>query len=1243
MATSLVPPPGPPSVPPVPPEDRAQEQLIERKLGMAQRHVWWVEGLSLLAIWAAGVLGLLLVAALFDHLIGLGVFGRLIFWLLFVGGSLYGLIAYGGPLLVRQINPLYAARTIEEARPALKNSLVNFLLLRRERHALKEVIYQAVQQQAASDIEAVPVETTIDRSRLIYAGYVLCGVMAAVAAYKILSPKDPFATAARVLAPWADIPRPSRVEIVQVEPGSVEVYRGQTVKVSATLRGVRSTDRLEVLFSTVDGQLVDQAVPLVHSVGDRYEAMLPPGADSAGDNGGLGQDATYRIVAGDAESRRYRLTVLAAPRIAVRRLEYAFPAYTRKPPQVVTETGDIRALEGTRVTLHAQANHPIRSAWIEFDPEGGSAAQTLPLQAEGHAASGQLLLQLREDRRTPRHAAYQLRFIDQHGGRSQQPIVHRIEVVPDLPPEIDVLQPRQAQVEVPEDGELTIEVRAIDPDFGLSGLRLEGQAPERAPLRVELLPLDADQPPQVVVPFVLQPRAHGLRAGDELKWTVVAEDNRVHPLSGQAEPNVARSPTFTLVVLPPQRAAPSPQQPPHAGGETPDQTSRDQGKKIEAPSQKPPPGQRRSEPPSDDKVNQPPPDGRDASAQPSPEDRQPAHREPPEAHPQREDHKREPSPPSHEATNNEKNQKNKDPGDQGHGDAVGQNSSSGKGDSQDGSPKGGQEEPRSGDKPGVGGNPQTRGRGDDAPPERAGQQAPRDPSDREHGRTEVGGEARPDSSSGSGAGRQGEKQEESQTDAIPSPDQVRGVERGQPGRGKAHEGQAVEEFLKELARRGVAFPPSEPASEEGGAAGAERAAEGTAQKSGAGRSVASSPEEQSRQGVGRGPGETAQETAQQGPARGAEQAPSTGRGLSDRGMPDQELRGPDARPAVEEQAATRQEEQSASQGAGSGKEGREGAGGADRQSQGSAGAGVRENRDVPKNPLPDEGDRSPGEPSPESNSKRQSDSRGSQSGDESGGGKAGAGQPSPQPGRDSAGSQTPSEEGAGTAREAGQGDVGPRGGQGPAAEAKTGAVGQAAGRGSATRPDDPAGRESGSQPPGQVHSQPSPRDASQEPRRPDPSGASASDQPVGGSDGGLPRFQTPNRTGVDPEADRAHLEYARRATEMVLRHLRDEAHRPDPELLERLGWTPEDLAEFVRRWESLVRGADESPAGRRELDEALRSLGLRDPTHRKRAGGNVGDQQRDLRDAGGRSAPPPAYRELFDAFRRGAGRAGNRP
>src|SRR6185295_5847162 len=233
-----------------------------------------------------------------------------------------------------------------------------------------------------ADIAKVPVETAVDRTGLIHAGYALCAVMTFFAAYKILSPRDPFQTIARVLAPWAEIARPSRVAISEVEPGSAQVYYGQTVKISATVRGVREGDKVSVRYSTADGQTIDQPIEMKLAAGNRYECDLPPEQGPSGASSGLLQNVTYRVVAGDAETFPYRLSVVAAPTIIVDRLEYEYPAYTRKVAESIRQQGDIKGVEGTKVTIHAIANQPIKSAWVELDPAtSGPAGETVPLAA----------------------------------------------------------------------------------------------------------------------------------------------------------------------------------------------------------------------------------------------------------------------------------------------------------------------------------------------------------------------------------------------------------------------------------------------------------------------------------------------------------------------------------------------------------------------------------------------------------------------------------------------------------------------------------------------------------------------------------------------------------------------------------------------------------------------------------------------------------------------------------------------
>src|SRR5690606_38757132 len=144
-------------------------------------------------------------------------------------------------------------------------------------------------------------------------------------------------------------------------------------------------------------------------------------------------------------------------------------------PQTVERIGDIRALEGTKVTIHAKANQPIQAAFIEFDPDTPDDApdallrrRSIPMQASGQAAFGSFVLQREADRTTPKHETYQVTFVTQGGDPGHDPAIHTIDVIRDLPPEIEILTPKEQQIEVAENGQAVVEVRALDADFGLS-------------------------------------------------------------------------------------------------------------------------------------------------------------------------------------------------------------------------------------------------------------------------------------------------------------------------------------------------------------------------------------------------------------------------------------------------------------------------------------------------------------------------------------------------------------------------------------------------------------------------------------------------------------------------------------------------------------------------------------------------------------------------------------------------------
>ena len=121
------------------------------------------------------------------------------------------------------------------------------------------------------------------------------------------------------------------------------------------------------------------------------------------------------------------------------------------------------------------------------------------------------------------------------------------------------------------------------------------------------------------------------------------------------------------------------------------------------------------------------------------------------------------------------------------------------------------------------------------------------------------------------------------------------------------------------------------------------------------------------------------------------------------------------------------------------------------------------------------------------------------------------------------------------------------------------------------------------------------------------------------------------------------MDYARKQTELALEHLEDQLAKDKPELLEKLGWTREQAQQFMDRWQELRRAAEEkSPRGdaaKKQLDDALKSFGLRPGTTVIKRGGVKADQLRDLRDAG-RFAPPADWAEQFREYTRGVANQG---
>ncbi len=239
-------------------------------------------------------------------------------------------------------------------------------------------MFDAIESRAATNLSKVEVDAAVDRTQLVRLAYALLVVVLVCVIYTLLSPKVLWTTVSRVAMPWAEIEPPTRTVISESRsrtcPG---VSAGQQVTVEARVDGLPTDERVMLYYTTADRQVVDKPIEMVVPPdSSKYRALLPS-SDSS-----LQQTLFYRIEAGDATTRQFRVEVVAAPTIVVRSVTYKYPEYTGLITQRIERQGDIKAIEGTEITLDALANQDIQTAHVDFDCDGKFELRMQPRRAK---------------------------------------------------------------------------------------------------------------------------------------------------------------------------------------------------------------------------------------------------------------------------------------------------------------------------------------------------------------------------------------------------------------------------------------------------------------------------------------------------------------------------------------------------------------------------------------------------------------------------------------------------------------------------------------------------------------------------------------------------------------------------------------------------------------------------------------------------------------------------------------------
>ena len=1213
------------------------DQYLKDRITQTISQVKWIELLSYFLMLSVLLLSTLFVLCLVDAWIfELQVWMRWASLTVLAAGAIAFSIYKALPFLLWRVNPRYAARKLEEGRPELKNSVINYLTTEKGQGQADPSVLRKLSQTAARDVANIPLDVTVDRSPMIVAGYALAGIVAVFALYKVLSPKDPFQTIGRVILPSASLMAPARVRIADITPGDDQKYFGESVEISARIRGLKEGEFPQLLVTTESGTIKDQPLPMKRdSDSERFRIEI-------GKPDGLRESFTYRIQAGDALSVPYRIDVRTCPTVFLEKVDYLPPAYTGIPASTEKNPNLVSGVEGTIAKLSVRTNLPIETAYLRLffvqsdqasteesdssgigsakgplqqDPSEWKVAKSIKLESvDEFQAYAELPLELNGRRTQARYTHFQVVFTATDGSKSENEAVSRIQVIRDLNPEIEILSPKEKVVEIPQDRSERIEVSAVDPDHGLTSLSIVAE--QKGNRLFEKVVFKSDTKLGIkgnhLGSFEFRPADYGLSEGDEIIWFGQAEDNRALGADQTLVPNRTRTENYKFVITAPLK---NPSGSRNSDPEKKDPENQDPDKNPN-PEQKEPEDNRKDkqggkEDPAND---QKPQNGKDAKSQPEKQSGKQSGK----------------SQPNKDENRNDSSQKDgKSPQDD-------QSQKDGKSprDDQSGNSK----------KSESGKSPRNDNQQNKSPSEKKGDQkqkgTPQESSGSKSGKSEKGAKGNQDSENPS-QGTAGNDRKEKSSDPSNS-------------RTSDQNDTSKSESGSERNSDSTAENSSDPGTEQGADSEPQGKPENSKEAFERLKKYFDEKENQESQSDDRNnPNNDHSNSQQQTPGKknGDNDPENQSKSRKDPGKSDSDngKKTPgkknenDNEPGGKGKGSDKNADRKKENDPGSSKQGTEN-GKKKEPGKKSSGSDSAKNQSAEKkqpndSSKSDDSAKKGGQKTDPENRNQSPDAGkkgdGKKSGNEKGNDPENSNQKN-MPSDKNKNSEQGNKKGQGTNQDKGKADAKSKeggkenSGDNNQQKSKTEDANQSSKNQSSGNKDDTNAKNQSQSDRSNVDDRQPQKNSGG-----DTGNVNQSSSQKSQDNGSRQKSSGSNQSRPETKADKANLDYTRKTTEMVLEKLADQKEKPDEKLLKDLNWTEEELQEFTRKWQAMKEKADGGSArDEKRFEDALKSLGLKDPDFDQGAAGLGNDDKSGYRQKSGTRKVPSDFARKFRAIQK---------
>ncbi|MBI2480531.1 MAG: hypothetical protein HYV60_18465, partial [Planctomycetia bacterium] len=393
------------------------------------------------------------------------------------------------------------ATQVEAAEPGLREHLLSAVALATDIPSAvhdSPVFRSLLQGRVALQMATIRISQLL-HIRLLAKWLVAALVIVAAVATVLNSPDPRFRVlAARAVLPGANIERVSRIHVVilQPSPSSLTVAKDETVAVVVEVSGGDVREATLETF-TSDGSSQRQTMRARTSV--EFAANIHVTADAT----------EYRVLAGDAVTRKYTILSKGRPRVVAFHKTHRFPEYSGLAEQSVTEDhGDIVVLQGTQTELRLDLDQEVSAAELRIDTTADAVA-TVPLTAND---KGQWCAVVAVDEA----AIYKVHLVSKETG-FENIFSPRYEIrpLPDLIPRVGFVDQQETNLLLPPNDILALQGMAED-DLPLVRLEQEFSLNGR---EWQSLPLEMSDVPGAESNEDPEPNAH--RVHSQWDWDLL--------------------------------------------------------------------------------------------------------------------------------------------------------------------------------------------------------------------------------------------------------------------------------------------------------------------------------------------------------------------------------------------------------------------------------------------------------------------------------------------------------------------------------------------------------------------------------------------------------------------------------------------------------------------------------------------------------------------------------------------------